>query len=356
MYQVCIRSYTFNHAQFIVDAMNGFVLQETDFPFVAAIVDDASTDNAQHVISNYFEKNFDIADSSIAFHEETEYGKVLFARHNTNKNCYFAIVLLKENHHRQKKSKLPYISRWTDDAKYIAICEGDDFWTEPLKLQKQVEYMDSQPEIGLCYTDYNHLDQASLVMTTSMFEGQNKYHTTSYERFLLKPGYLAPMTWLYRNELSDLIKSSTIYSDGTYAYMLEFMQNSRVSYLPIVTATYRSHVGSASSPIGDRGLWKFCKGVFDTQVYYSHKYPCREELSQRIRMRGYLDLLPIAIRAGEMDFVEEARCFFDCLDMDINLIIRELKEGEGRKKSFAYKIGKRVVSPFSFIRRKLLNM
>ncbi len=145
-YKVCIRSYTYNHALFIEDAMNGFVMQETDFPFVATIVDDASTDNAQSVITDYFKKNFDIEEPSIAFQEETEFGKVLFARHNTNKNCFFAIVLLKENHYQQKKSKLPYLSRWIENAEYIALCEGDDYWIDPRKLQIQVEYMDKHPE------------------------------------------------------------------------------------------------------------------------------------------------------------------------------------------------------------------
>ncbi len=355
-YTVCTLCFTYNQESYILDTLRGFVIQETSFPVVSIIIDDASTDRTPHLLRDFLNEHFNVQNADIAFQEEADYGTVLYAQHRTNKNCYFAVLLLKENHYSRRKSKIPYMRRWMDDVQYIAICEGDDYWTEPLKLQKQVEYMNCHPEIGLCYTDYDHLDQASHVLTSSMFEEQNKYHTTSYERFLLKPGYLAPMTWLYRNELSKLIKNSTVYSDGTYAYMLEFMQNSQVSYLPIVTATYRSHAGSASSPIGDRGLWKFCKGVFDTQVYYSHKYPCREDLSQRILMRGYLDLLPIAIRANVMDFVEEARQFFDRLDMDINLIIRELKEGERRKKSFAYRVGKIVVSPFSFIRRKLLNI
>ena len=150
MYKVCVRSYTYNHAQFIEDAMNGFVMQKTDFPFVATIVDDASTDNAQQVITDYFEKNFDTREPSIAFQEETDYGKVLFARHNANKNCFFAIVLLKENHYRQKKSKLPYISRWKEKAEYIALCEGDDYWTDPLKLQKQVCFLDAHSDYSLC--------------------------------------------------------------------------------------------------------------------------------------------------------------------------------------------------------------
>lgn len=146
MYKVCIQCYTYNHAQYIEDAMNGFVIQKTDFPFVAIIVDDASTDNEQQVIKDYFKKHFNAEESAVAFHEETEYGEVYFARHNTNSNCFFAVVLLNENHYQQKRGKLSYQSRWRDNAEYIALCEGDDYWIDSTKLQIQVEYMDKHPE------------------------------------------------------------------------------------------------------------------------------------------------------------------------------------------------------------------
>ena len=157
MYKVCIRSYTFNHAQYIEDAMNGFVMQETDFPFVATIVDDASTDETPHVIVSYFERYFDTNDSSLAYRENTDFGTVLFARHKNNSNCYFAIVLLNENHHSIKKSKRPYLSRWINDVPYIAICEGDDYWTDPLKLQKQIDYLNNNQDCSLCVHACNWL-------------------------------------------------------------------------------------------------------------------------------------------------------------------------------------------------------
>lgn len=331
--------------------MNGFTMQQTDFPFVCLIVDDASTDGEQEVLRRYLSVHFDLEDKTVIRNEETNDYVLTYARHKTNHNCFFVVLLLKYNHYR-RKAKSPYYKEWRDSVKYCALCEGDDYWTDPLKLQKQVEYLDSHPEIGLCYTDYNHLDQSSNVLTMSMFEGHDKYHTTSYEQFLLKPGYLAPMTWLFRNDLSDLIKKATAFSDGSYAYMLEFMQNSRVSYLPIVTATYRSHAGSASSPTNVKSSWSFFKGVFDTQLYYSQKYPCSEELRQKVKIQGYLRWLPVAIMAGQHVFVEEARNFFESMDMDISLLISELEEGEKRKRSYAYRIGKKLMAPFSFLRRR----
>lgn len=140
---------TYNHHAYITDAMNGFVMQQTDFPFVCTIVDDASTDGEPEVIKNYLLENFDLPDTSVAYEKDTDYGHVTFARHKTNNNCYFAVIYLKENHYSLRKTKLPYLTEWTD-TKYVAICEGDDYWTDPLKLQKQVSFLEEHPDYSLC--------------------------------------------------------------------------------------------------------------------------------------------------------------------------------------------------------------
>lgn len=150
MFPVCILCLTFNHSHYIEDTLNGFVIQKTDFPFVAVILDDASTDNNQGVITDYLNNLFDTKDSSVAFREETEYGTVLFARHKTNENCFFAVVLLYENHYSQKKSKWPYYRQWSEGSKYIAICEGDDYWTDSRKLQMQADFLETHPDYSLC--------------------------------------------------------------------------------------------------------------------------------------------------------------------------------------------------------------
>lgn len=149
---------TYNHMHYITDALNGFVMQQTDFPFVCTIVDDASSDGAQEVIRNYVNENFDTQDSSISYDKDTAYGHVTFAQHKTNKNCYFAMVYLNENHCSQKKSKAPYLAEWMD-TKYIAMCEGDDYWTDPLKLQKQVDILEADDSLMAVVTNGNVVDK-----------------------------------------------------------------------------------------------------------------------------------------------------------------------------------------------------
>ena len=324
---VAIHCLVYNHEPYLRDCFEGFVRQQTSFPFVAVVHDDASTDGSVAIIREY----------------EAKYPHI------------FKPIYETENQYSKSDGSLNRIMNEAIDAtgaKYVAICEGDDYWTDPLKLQKQVDFMEANPESGLCYTDYHCLEDATQTLTEAMFEKQHQYRPISYEQHLLKPGYLAPMTWLYRNDLVNLLSKTKIYTDGTYAYMLEFLYNSKVAYIPQVTAVYRSHAGSASYPIGDKALFRYMVGVFRTQIHYTQKYSCTEELKHKVLMRGYLSKLPIAIMAEQEDFVREAKMFMEAQDIDIDLIIRELKQGEMKRKSYAYRLGKKLLAPFSWLRNK----
>ena len=91
-FKICVRCYTYNHAHFIEDTMNGFCMQESDFPFVCCIVDDASMDGEQEVIKKYLLEHFDL-DNKIVRNEETDDYVLTLARHKTNMSCYFAVYL-----------------------------------------------------------------------------------------------------------------------------------------------------------------------------------------------------------------------------------------------------------------------
>ena len=116
-YGVAIQCMTYNHAKYISDTLNGFSTQITDFPFIAIIVDDASTDKEQDVIQDYLSRVFD---ASSCIREETNDFIRVIARHKTNVNCTFLVLFLKYNHYK-KKAKRPYFKKWQDEAKYIAL-------------------------------------------------------------------------------------------------------------------------------------------------------------------------------------------------------------------------------------------
>lgn len=145
-YLVCVSCSTYNQAPFIEDVLNGFCMQKTTFPFVCTIVDDFSTDGEPEVIRNYLHEHFDLEDNTILRNGETNDHIFTFARHKENLNCFFAVVFLKYNHYSIRKSKLPYVEEWRSKCKYIALCEGDDYWIDAEKLQKQVSFLESHKD------------------------------------------------------------------------------------------------------------------------------------------------------------------------------------------------------------------
>lgn len=323
---VAIRTLVYNHEPYLRECFDGLVMQKTNFSFVTIVHDDCSKDKSADIIREYAE----------------QYPNII--------KPIFEI----ENQYSKRDGSLIRIMNEAIDAtgaKYVAICEGDDYWTDPYKLQKQVDFMESHPEIGLCYTDYNKQYELSEHIIPSMFERQKQYRPETYEQHLLKPGYLAPMTWLCRSEISDIIFKTKVYTDGTYSYMLEAMQHSQVAYIPETTATYRVHGGSASNPDTPQSLFNYLNGTFNTRRYFADKYPCSDELRRKIMMRGYLSILPVAIMAEREDFVEEARQYMESEDMDIDLIIRELEQGEMKRKSKAYRIGRALLKPLKWFKR-----
>ena len=136
-FMVLVTCWTFNHHAYIESAMNGFVMQKTTFPYVCVILDDASTDGEPEVIKTYFQENFELLNTD----ETNDYVRV-YGRHKNNVNCYFLVVYLKYNHYSIKKSKTPYYQEYQDKAKYISLCEGDDYWIDAEKLQRQVIFLE----------------------------------------------------------------------------------------------------------------------------------------------------------------------------------------------------------------------
>lgn len=321
MVSVCVLSY--NHEKYLRDCLEGIVMQRTTFPIEAWVHDDASTDKSQEIIKEY----------------QQRYPEIIKP------------ILQTENQYSKKEGSILAMHLYPKcTGKYVALCEGDDYWIDPNKLQKQVDYMESHPDVGLCYTDYDRRYDCSDNISHAMFEQQHQYRPASYEQHLLKPGYLAPMTWVYRRVLCNLFAKVELFSDGTYAYMMEAMQHYPVVYLPITTATYRVHMGSASAPTNAKSMFNYMNGVFRTQRYFINKYPCSEEMKNKVLMRGYLEVLPIAISADQNDFINEAQSYMASQDMDIHLIIRDLQQGEMRRRSKAYRLGKALLKPFKRIK------
>lgn len=121
---VSICSITYNHAPFIRQCLDGFLMQQCNFSIEIIINDDCSTDGTTEIIREYAKKYPDKIFP--IFHEENQYSKGVRGM--------------------LKKFVFPKAR-----GKYIALCEGDDYWTDPLKLQKQVDFLESHPDYSMCF-------------------------------------------------------------------------------------------------------------------------------------------------------------------------------------------------------------
>lgn len=241
---------TYNHAHYIVDTMEGFAIQQTSFPFVAMIVDDASTDGEQKVITDYIERNFDIENGSVAYKKETDYAHVLFSQHKTNRNCYFAVLFLKENHYQNNRAgkKLEYLAPWREVIKYEALCEGDDWWTDSTKLQKQVDFLDAHPEYLMCSTSYSSVRMKDGYINKGGEPGSGRDITF---RQLMKKNIVGTLTVMYRLDVlekyqKDVLPYRPKFMMGDLPLWLYIASQGKIRELPFDMANYRVLERSAS--------------------------------------------------------------------------------------------------------------
>lgn len=269
-FKVSVRCFTYNHSKYITDAMNGFVMQQTNFPFICSIVDDASTDGEQEVIQKYLDDYFDLSESGLAYHKETDYAYITYAQHKTNRNCFFVVLFLKENHYSQKRSKMEYLNEWRDKCKYEAFCEGDDFWITSNKLQMQTDFLDSHSDYGLIKTDVNRKNEVSGTFECSIYSTTiYKNVKETFEDYLLNAWWAAPCTWMYRIGTINTKHFPKDCFHGDIAMLLSIACKYKIYYFPTTTAVYRVLGQSASHFESDKERIRFYHSVANTRCYYS---------------------------------------------------------------------------------------
>jgi glycosyltransferase involved in cell wall biosynthesis len=140
-YKVIIICTTFNHVKYVEDAMLGFVRQKTSFPYCALMIDDFSTDGTQEIIRKY----------------ESVYPNVV-------KGLY-----LQRNLYNKPLEKKKYVDPWIKKTQYLAFCEGDDYWINDYKLQRQVDFLDTHPDYLLhfhnCLTRWQDKDLPDYILS-----------------------------------------------------------------------------------------------------------------------------------------------------------------------------------------------
>lgn len=279
---VVITTITYNHEPYIRDALEGFVMQKTSFPFVAIVHDDCSTDGTASILREYAEKYPDII--LPIFENENQYSK-----------------------HDGSLSDIIIAARESTGAKYIALCEGDDYWIDPLKLQKQVDFLESHPDYGMCYTNFNIKNEIKNTYTKDLFDNCKEIFQKEFnspEEFILKKKYVCPPSWIFKRELlpTDLISSL----DGTFVMFTHFLCNTKIKYIPITTAVYRILSESASHSKSHEKILKRTKNLFETQIALIKKYNLDVSIIPKCEISYYRENLYYFIICNLKNEVERA--------------------------------------------------
>lgn len=226
---VFVRCLTYNHEPYIEDALKGFAMQKTDFPFLAVVIDDCSTDGTADIVRRY----------------EAQYPEKI-------KGIY-----LPHNFRQTKEDKRPYYQEYIDKAAYWAECEGDDYWTDPYKLQKQVDILEADKSLMLCCTSCSVVDKHgnTIEPVRSLKVVKDNVGGRYNLRDFFRDNHQYPtLTVVYRNTHQKEIQAKMaalrngFLSDWTLWICLLIYGD--MYYLPEISAAYRINPTSLTHTLG----------------------------------------------------------------------------------------------------------
>ncbi|GGZ76661.1 glycosyltransferase family 2 protein [Algibacter mikhailovii] len=247
---ICCTSY--NNEKFIQEAIEGFLMQKTDFPIEIIIHDDASTDMSAEIIRDYAKKDSRIVP-----------------------------ILQTENQYSQKK--MPWSSFMFPKAKgkYIALCDGDDYWTDPLKLQKQVDFLENHEDYNICFNTSKIYYQNEGVFGDDFIVGDTA-ETTTIEDILIR-NFIATNTVVMRNNF-ELPNWFNLLPMGDWPLFIIQVQDKKIKYLNEVMGVYRIHNDSVWS--GQSKAYRISQTLNTLEPILKHVKltpKAKKVLSKRIR-------------------------------------------------------------------------
>lgn len=240
---VSISCITYNHASYIKECIDGFLMQKTNFNFEVLIHDDHSTDGTEEIIKEYAKQYPDIIKP--LFEKENQY--------SLGKPIGSAVW------------NLPRAR-----GEYIAICEGDDYWTDPYKLQKQVDFLESHPDYGMCYTKVKRF-----VHKNNKFIDEWGGPNETMDKLLIEntiPTLTAVFhKAIYYNYLTEIHPSKRGWLMGDYPIWLYFAQNSKIKFINETTGVYRICTESASHSNDLEKIIRFNNSYHDIRTWYNSR-------------------------------------------------------------------------------------
>ncbi|WP_367773683.1 glycosyltransferase [Flavobacterium sp. WC2421] len=205
---------TYNHENYILQAIEGVLMQEVDFEWELIIADDCSTDRTREIVLEYKSKYPD-----------------------------FIKLILQEKNVGPAKNWMDLLA--TPQSKYIAYFEGDDYWTDPLKLQKQVDFLDNNNEYVLCFHPVDILKTSGIVTEDFITEVPKNHE--AIEDLALLGNYIHTPSVVFRNIIKQFPVEFMLSPIGDFFLYMLLAESGRFKYLEEKMSVYREGVGIWSS-------------------------------------------------------------------------------------------------------------
>lgn len=250
---VSICCLTYNHENYVRECLDGFLMQKTNFPFEVLVHDDASSDDTASIIREYAERY------------PTIIKPILQTENQLSKGVGVTRVF---NFPRAK-------------GKYITMCEGDDYYVDPMKLQNHVDFLEEHTDYGLVSTDFNVYYETSDEMIIAMNNSNDIDYSDILDDFsqLLKKNHVSTCTVMFRKELLSQLNLDEIskYAHGDLVLWLEMSQKTKFKYFNTPTSVYRVRGESMSNSQSKLKRLDFLIGSKKIKMDYSAKYGTKSQ-------------------------------------------------------------------------------
>lgn len=277
---VSIICHTYNHERFIRQALEGILAQETSFPFEIIVHDDASTDRTQEIIQKISAQN---------------------------PKANLVLILQKENQRSQGK-RAKYITLPISRGKYIAYCEGDDFWHHPRKLQMQVDLMNAHPEMTVCHTDFDRMTRFRLWRNKHRNYPSPWLPKGNAYVSMLHQWTIATCTSMFRREIIEAFQGSKYdnikWPFGDHPRLLYASLKGTVGYINSSTATYRKVRGSALNRSHEIHL-QFQQAAEECNLFFIENNPVPEKTKKNAHKLLKMRIYRAAFYAKRIDIMQD---------------------------------------------------
>ncbi len=282
---VSIHMTTYNHAPFIVQAIEGVLQQKTDFPFELVIGEDCSIDGTREIVFEYQKKYPDII-------------RVIASEKN---------VGMKNNGYRTTRAC---------QGKYIAFCEGDDYWQSPHKLQKQADYLERHPECGLVYSSYDvyHVSSKQKINDFIKYRKRKMPENPGISDIVGGKGAPLTCTVMVRRVLCEQIIEADPYLHKSGHFLMgdtqlwaEMATKARLYFIPESLATHNITDESATRSKNVTKALRFSISNAELFLYLCNKYNLPQRLKQKYEIYFAECSLRLAFHTRNKQLADEAR-------------------------------------------------